>query len=95
MHTSPSFFHVFKIATKVAGIALLSFAITDCASTKKGYAVLKAKQYQATYQRGGFENPLLRIEKDLVQNDFKGKLRSTMDGGIFQTNSWSSNCDCR
>ena len=96
MRTSLTHIHIFKIAAKVAGIALLCLTLADCASSKKSYTALKAKQAQrTTYQHRGFENPLLRIEKDIVQNDFQGKLRSTMDGGIFQTNSWSTNCDCR
>jgi len=95
MKKSRSPFKNFSVAIKIAGILMLSMSIADCASSKRGYAVLKAKRTEQTYQRYGFENPSLRIEKDLSQDDFQDKLRNTMDGNIFKTNSWSSNCDCR
>jgi hypothetical protein len=82
-------------AMKIFIMLTLALAITDCATTKKNFAVLKIKSTQKIQQNHITKNPNVHIEKDLIQADFQGKLRSSLNGSPFNTAIWSSNCDCR
>ena len=82
------------IIFKISGLIIISLSITHCASAKENFSALKAKTNTDIYQNRDFGNLNMRLNSDLIQSDFQGKLRTTLDGSGFSTNIWNSSCDC-
>lgn len=82
-------------AIKTIVMLMLAIALTDCAATTKNLSLLKVKSSAMFQQNQIVQSPNVRIEKDLIQADFEGKVRSSLSSSPFNTAIWSSNCDCR
>lgn len=85
----------YSIASKAMLMIVLAMLISNCAGNKKVGGALKIKTKPNIAREQNLQSPNVRIEKDLVERDFQGKLRSTLSGYPFNTTIWSSNCDCR
>lgn len=86
----------YSLLTKAIFMLAIALFISNCASNKNNSGPLKKiKTKQGIYKERSQQNSLVGTEKDLVERDFQGKLRSTLSGHQFNTSVWSSNCDCR